>query len=372
MTRRKSVESSSSAHRRPSVKKVRYGRAPSHTALHRPDRPEIVDLVDDLLDAEPTVWNPLATLACMTACAWVYTIDGPPPAIGPELAIATMLGRIGLEDAHTHEITIHNAGMLVASTAVFVQSACGRVGILCYRGTEAQNPMNWMTDFDVNPTRLRCVGSRGEGDALVHSGFLRNLDATWPFVVEAVERAIAGKHADPKTHGSLEPLEALYVTGHSLGAAMAALAGVQFALDPVWRKLVRSKLRGIYTFGQPMIGSPDFAAACSEDLLLRDGIFRHIYANDIVPRVPAIESGPFTHFGREFRATEGTGWREHKEFVLQAPDLLVSVVLMPQLMFVGKETPLGRRLPQHGYSWYDHMPPFYLKASEISKGEMEG
>jgi hypothetical protein len=303
----------------------------------------------------------------MTACAWVYTADAPPPSIGAAPMIATMLGRLGMEGVHCREISVHNAGMIVASTSVFVQSACGRVGILCYRGTEPQNAMNWMTDLDINPTGMSPVISKGDRQALVHNGFQRNLDATWLLVNQVIDRALAGKPVDSKSHGDLQPLEALFVTGHSLGAAMAALAGVQFALDPSHRKVVRPKIRGIYTYGQPMVGNPDYAAVCSKDPLLREGLFRHVYANDVVPHCPPIESGLFVHFGREFRASDGTGWREHEEYSLQAPDFLMSTVVIPQLMYWGKQLAATRGLAQHGYSWYEHMPPSYLRACEISR-----
>ena len=61
------------------------------------------------------------------------------------------------------------------------------------------------------------------------------------------------------------------------------------------------KLQAVYTFGQPMIASRDLARHCNEDEFLRDKLIRYVYANDIVPQLPPKASGPFMHFGTEYR-----------------------------------------------------------------------
>jgi hypothetical protein len=37
--------------------------------------------------------------------------------------------------------------------------------------------------------------------------------------------------------------------------------------------------------------------------------------------------------------------------------------VVPTLAFLGKQLAATRNLVQFGYSWYDHLPPFYLQAS---------
>jgi hypothetical protein len=317
-------------------------------------------LVDALLAIEPCAYSPLATHVCATAAGWVY-------ADRPGEVTSTMMGRLGLENVWCREIAMHNDVMLVASTAVLLQSACGRVGILCYRGTEPRNLMNWMTDFDVNPRWVRMGGSARGNGACVHLGFYRNLEATWNEVAAGLERALAGKPADGRRDVSLRPLEALYVTGHSLGAAMAALVGVYLATDPVLRQRFRERLRGVYTFGQPMVGNPELAALCQDDPLLRDGVFRHVYRNDVVPHLPAAPYGKFAHFGREFRVASrratGAAWRPRSQYAAQAPDIVLSMVVVPTLAYWATQLASTRKLGQLGYSWYDHLPHFYIDAS---------
>jgi hypothetical protein len=115
--------------------------------------------------------------------------------------------------------------MFIASNALLMQSQCGRVVILSYRGTEPRNFINWLTDADVNPVKTPVpVGTPPNSEAMVHGGFYRNLRATWHEVVAALQRAVDGKPLDDSSERTLESsMQALYITGHSLGAAMAAL-----------------------------------------------------------------------------------------------------------------------------------------------------
>ena len=71
----------------------------------------------------------------------------------------------------------------------------------------------------------------------------------WVCVAE-LERALAGRSLLDPERGVDHPLEALYVTGHSLGGAMATLFAL--ALDADERSALTATLRAIYTFGQPL------------------------------------------------------------------------------------------------------------------------
>ena len=313
-------------------------------------------LVDALLAVRATEYSPIAAHVCATAAGWVYAEH--PGAVATE-----MVRRLGLEGVRCEEIVLHNDVMLVASTAILLQSACGRLGILCYRGTEPRNLMNWKVDFNVQPMFVPMrAGDAGE-EAMVHLGFHRNLHATWHEVRRALGRALEGQSVDGRADGRLRPMEALYVTGHSLGAAMAALAGVYLATDAVESKHFRRKLRGIYTFGQPMVGNPEFAAVCDDDPLLRDGVFRHVYRHDVVPHLPGLPYGRFAHFGRELRVRSGPGWHEHPRNAAQAPDIILSMFVVPVLGYWATQLGTMRKLARLGYSWYDHLPHFYIEAS---------
>jgi metal-dependent amidase/aminoacylase/carboxypeptidase family protein len=110
---------------------------------------------------------------------------------------------------------------------------------------------------------------------------------------EAIEPA-SRPTGDDQEHGRA-PLERLYITGHSLGAAMAVLAAAKIAIDE--SPSLRHRLHGVYTFGQPAVGDTRFATQCKG--LFGDRLYRHIYAADVVPCLPPAWDGRFVHFGEE-------------------------------------------------------------------------
>jgi hypothetical protein len=138
----------------------------------------------------------------------------------------------------------------------------------------------------------------------VHAGFYRNVRATRYEVMRALHRALDGRSVHEPLDGQPddkigEGLEALYITGHSLGGAMAAMTAAMLRHESKFRRLAE-RLRAVYTFGLPMIGDPSFARACQRDDFLREHVFRYVNDNDVVPHLPPKTSGPFRHFGREY------------------------------------------------------------------------
>lgn len=221
--------------------------------------------------------------------------------------LSEMVTRVGLQNAHCLSVTFDNDPMFVVSTAYLVQA--GEVVILVYRGTEPVNLINWLTDSEAGPEKVELdVGEDGQTFGGVHPGFYRNVRATRYKIGEALLRAVDGRSirddvADGEVVDGLmppAPMKALYVTGHSLGGAMAALMGALIHLQPSYRSAFDSALQAVYTFGQPMVGTPAFAAACEQREPVRDRLFRFIYEGDPVPSLPSRDTGEWQHFGREW------------------------------------------------------------------------
>jgi hypothetical protein len=195
----------------------------------------------------------------------------------------------------------------------------------------------------------------------VHAGFYRNVRSTRPEVLNALRAAIAGESvapgADRPTHG----LEALYITGHSLGGASAAMLAAMLVTDATRYQEIVARLRAVYTIGAPMVGSPEFASACDSDPILGARVVRYVYASDIVPQLPPAESGPFEHYGREFRYTpagpDGT-WKP------SSPSKQLSSLtelLTTPLSVVAGALKITRHVPFHA-SLNDHLPQYYVDA----------
>ena len=73
------------------------------------------------------------------------------------------------------------------------------------------------------------------------------------------------------------PRRKLYITGHSLGAALATIEAFNLTREGV-------PVESVYTIGSPRVGDPAFRD--EYDKRLKDRTFRHVNYSDIVTRVP--------------------------------------------------------------------------------------
>jgi hypothetical protein len=328
-------------------------------------RPVYADLTADLVNASVVPDDQIRFV--LGACsAYAY---------GDARTVATIMDRLGLTRNRCRMISEYVDALFLTSTAYLIQSHDGRVAILCYRGTPPTSPITWLTDFEVEPVTITVPGPAAAPVRRVHGGFYRNVRSTRFKIVELLQDAIDGKSVlDPADNPEDEPplggLEALYITGHSLGGASAALFAALLVFDPIKRAAVApdtgseiiDRLRAVYTYGSPMIGNPPFADACNTHAFLANNVIRYVYANDVVPQVPPKASGPFRHFGREYRYTpagEKGDWHASKRPRRQLRSL-VDLATAP-LAIAATSLKLTRHIPFHA-SLSDHFPQYYLDA----------
>ncbi len=286
------------------------------------------DIVPQILQADG--YNPQALELLVNAAAWAYS--------SPNI-YASILSRLGMENDLVH-ITVVNDAMFIDATAYFNWSPCRKLGVLCFRGTRPFQIGDWLTDTSVQPVSFPKYGR-------VHGGFYRNLMAIWDEIARVIQNAVS-------------ELEALYITGHSLGAAMAVLATAMIYSDSAYEP-IREVHRGTYTFGQPMVGSPEFADSCRP--IFGDYVFRHVYGHDIVTRFPPRITGNFEHFGSEY-VPLGDGWHGIKPTSSQLNTVLLSNVLGVSA-YLFEQFPLLDRIKMP-VSWGDHSPVRYLSVGSKS------
>lgn len=135
----------------------------------------------------------------------------------------------------------------------FVATRPGAV-FVSIRGTET--PGEWLCDFEAVPTACQI------GDGTVHEGFQK--------IYEVIQQSAIGA-----LQSALQPDNRVFVTGHSLGAALAIL----FANDAV---SVTTNLQ-VCTFAGPRTGLPDFVSSYNQRV---PGTLRVVNRWDIVPNVP--------------------------------------------------------------------------------------
>ncbi|WP_175409903.1 lipase family protein [Streptomyces sp. TRM64462] len=139
--------------------------------------------------------------------------------------------------------------------------------ITAFRGTEPAQIRDWLSDATTPPW----PGPAKTG--FVHYGFAQALDSVFPAVRDTI--------AEFRTNG-----QTLWFTGHSLGGALAMLAGARLYLDEP--ALLAD---GVCTFGQPRTCDRLLAAAFNKGFKKR--MFRFVNNNDIVPQLPPEPA--FTH-----------------------------------------------------------------------------
>jgi Lipase (class 3) len=356
----------------PSVKRLR----PARDQLITDGFPVYKDLPGTLAGPDPArdeavpAWPPAHILA--TSAAYSY---------GDADTVATIMARMGLEDNRCLSISQEVDAMLITSTAYLLQSRDGATVVLSYRGTRPLGLIDVVGDTDFTPERFRVdLGGRATE---VHSGFYRNVRSTRAEVIAALDRAVKGEsiipedcrdqhpdHTDPDG-----PMRDLYITGHSLGGAMASLMAVLLATEtePA-RQEIAATMRTVQVFASPMVGSPEFAEAA--DALawpghpsggspagiaptLRDHVIRWVYRNDVVPRFPPSVSGPYRHLGIE-RRHRGHGRWEQSPASTQLPGLtgLAELALAP-LAIVADAFEVTRDR-WFGPSFADHAPEHYV------------
>ena len=132
--------------------------------------------------------------------------------------------------------------------------------VLAFRGTEPTELSDVLADLNAIPRGAMTHG-------LVHSGFRNEADKIW----EAL-----------KEHQSLHAKKKFYITGHSLGGAMATIATSRFEEF--------TKVEQLTTFGSPRVGTRKFVKNIETKHM------RFVNNNDLVTKVPLALMG-YKHHG---------------------------------------------------------------------------
>jgi hypothetical protein len=196
----------------------------------------------------------------------------------PEVGQPAFRDQLGLE------ATFYTAG----NTQAYVGTNAEHI-VVAFRGTESPATLDGLKDVLLNDARnLLIVPSGRLGTDFVaggvgvrmHQGFINGLAEIWDQILERVSAELKASERP------------LWLTGHSLGGALALLAGWLFL-----RRFLN--VHQIYTFGAPMIGNKDAMAAFDREL--KGKIFRYINTEDPVPQLPTLSllANEFCHCDKE-------------------------------------------------------------------------
>ena len=152
--------------------------------------------------------------------------------------------------------------------------------VVSMRGTEIDNFWgafnDWLRNFEFKPVP-------DESGGLVHEGFRKDIAEIWN-----------DTDGMPGLKSYLRPLladgrRALWITGHSLGAALATLAAERAARDGGF------DVRGVYTYGSPRVGDSQFKQYY-EARGLNAKTYRILHGVDIAQKL--FPGAAYTHVGQ--------------------------------------------------------------------------
>ncbi|PCJ19605.1 MAG: hypothetical protein COB02_07615 [Candidatus Cloacimonadota bacterium] len=141
-----------------------------------------------------------------------------------------------------------------------------KIMILVFRGTEINSVKDLYIDSKALQTKTPYGGS-------VHIGFYNALNSVWPQLSSVIQTIRKDKKK-----------RKLFITGHSLGAALATMAANR----------MEKKVLACYTFGSPRVGNWAFKRS------YKVPTYRFVNSADIITRVPfgLTNKGIYRHVGK--------------------------------------------------------------------------
>jgi triacylglycerol lipase len=148
--------------------------------------------------------------------------------------------------------------------------------VVAFRGSQAPTTLDGLKDWLLTNANNYLILPEGRSGtefaaagvgARFHRGFLEALEMVWGPLSAMVDQALKAKERP------------LWVTGHSLGGALALLAAWRFQRNFV-------SVCEVVTFGAPMIGNETASKAFEQEFPGK--IFRYVDVGDVVPLLPSV------------------------------------------------------------------------------------
>lgn len=226
----------------------------------------------------------------------------------------------------------------VGNTQAYVATSDEHI-VVAFRGTEAPTSIEGLKDWLLTDAlnllmvpegRLGTdLAAAGVG-ARFHQGFVTAIADIWEPVFAAVDAEM--KKAE----------RPLWITGHSLGGALAMFAAWLFQ-----RKMIN--VHQVYTFGAPMIGNADAIQAFDREF--PNKVFRYVNGPDPVPKLPlmSVLANQYLHCQKEMSLGEAAAAASggFKEFASKTVDGILNATIIDEIW-----TSMKGRISAHGMDNY--------------------
>ncbi|KAM0842407.1 hypothetical protein ACQ4PT_058395 [Festuca glaucescens] len=193
--------------------------------------------------------------------------------------LATSMGRSSFIKSDFEKICFLDNGSTDTQVAIWRDSSRRRL-VVAFRGTEQTRWKDLVTDLNLvlaglNPERL---GGDFKQEVQVHSGFLSAYDSVRNRIMVLIKYAIG--YMDEEDAEIIAKWH-IYVTGHSLGGALATLLVLELSSSQMAKNGVIFVT--VYNFGSPRVGNRRFADVYNAKV--KDS-WRVVNHRDIIPTVP--------------------------------------------------------------------------------------
>lgn len=279
--------------------------------------------------------------------------------------LATSLGRNSFIKSDFEKICFLDNISTDTQVAIWCDSSRRRL-VVAFRGTEQSRWKDLRTDLmlvpaGLNPERL---GGDFKQEVQVHSGFLGAYDSVRNRIMTLIKYAIG---YDDEEDAENIPRWHVYVTGHSLGGALATLLALELSSSQMAKN--GAIFVTMYNFGSPRVGNRRFAEVYNAKV--KDS-WRIVNHRDIIPTVPRlmgychVEAPVYLKFGDAKDAPVNNSILDDEDqgdvIGEYTPDVLVTEFMKGEKQLVEKllqtEINLLRSI-RDGSALMQHMEDFY-------------
>ncbi|GAB2295340.1 hypothetical protein Dimus_029512 [Dionaea muscipula] len=193
--------------------------------------------------------------------------------------LASSLGHPSFIKSEFEKICFLDNSSTDTQVAIWRDAARKRL-VVSFRGTEQVQWKDLRTDLMMAPAGLNPerIGGNFQEEIQVHSGFLTAYDSVRIKILSLIQQVVG--YSDEV--GSLSKWH-VYVTGHSLGGALATLLALELSSSHLAKSGAISVT--MYNFGSPRVGNRRFAEVYNEKV--KDS-WRVVNHRDIIPTVPRL------------------------------------------------------------------------------------
>ncbi|CAK8570560.1 unnamed protein product [Lathyrus sativus] len=278
--------------------------------------------------------------------------------------LATSLGHPSFIKSEFEKICFLDNASTDTQVAVWRDSVRRRL-VIAFRGTEQTAWKDLVTDLMLVPAGLNPerIGGDFKQEVQVHSGFLSAYDSVRTRIISLIRLAIG--YVDD--YSEFTHKWHIYITGHSLGGALATLLALELSSNQLVKRGAISIT--MYNFGSPRVGNKRFAEVYNEKV--KDS-WRVVNHRDIIPTIPRLMG--YCHVNQPLFLAAGvpTNSLENKDILgdgyegdvlgESTPDVIVNEFIKGEMELIEKllqtEINIFRSI-RDGSAYMQHMEDFY-------------